>query len=125
MHGTGAGIHMMRRTDFSAIDPRPIANNGLIVSASDGLRLECVSNSSHSGVGNITLPNGTTLPVNAFSGVWQSIVPYNRPGTVRFKTILTSSISVSDQGIYTCTISDSNENLLIFNVGLYPYGFNG
>ena len=78
---------MMRRTGFSAIEPRPVANNGLIVSASDGLRLECVSNSSHSGVGNITLPNGTTLPVNAFSGVWQSIVPYNRPGTVRFNFI--------------------------------------
>ena len=78
---------MTRRTELSAIEPRPIANNGLIVSASGGLRLECVSNSSHSGVGNITLPDGTTLPVNAISGIWQSVVPFNRPGVVRFKTI--------------------------------------
>ena len=41
----------------------PINNNGLIISANDRLLFDCVSNSSQSGVGTITPPDGVDLSV--------------------------------------------------------------
>lgn len=105
-----------------------MANNGLIVSGSDGLRLMCVSNSSQSGVGMITLPNGMNVNTNNLTfGVWKISNPFHRPGVLRFQTDFRSSLNftASDQGIYTCTIPDNNGNQFIFNVGLYPYRFTG
>ena len=75
---------------------------------------DCVSNSSESRVGTITAPDGTMTT----SGVNH---PYNRPGVVRFRP----SITASNQGVYTCTIPDSNDNYISLNVGLYPRDFNG
>ena len=115
-----------KRRSSSVFVPGPIANNGLIVSASDGFRLFCVSNSSQSGVGTITTRNGGTLTVNGTNtdGPWLLASPANRPGVLRLQTASTLVI-VSDQGIYTCTIPDSNGNTFVFNVGLYPNGFSG
>ena len=94
----------------------PINNNGLI-SANYGLLFDCVSNSSQSGVGTITAPDGVDLSVLI-------IHPYNRPGVIRFRT-LGLPLQDPDQGIYTCTIPDSNGYNISLNVGLYPPGFNG
>ena len=68
---------------------------------------DCVSNSSQSGVGTITPPDGVDLSVLI-------IHPFKR-----------SPLRDSDQGIYTCTIPDSNGHNIFLNVGLYPPGFNG
>ena len=65
-------------------------------------------------MGTITTPDGTMTT----SGVNH---PYNRPGVVRFRP----SITTSNQGVYTCTIPDSNGHSISLNVGLYPPGFNG
>ena len=78
------------------------------------MSFDCVSNSSESRVGTITAPDGT-MPSS------DVIHPYNRPGVVRFRP----SITASNQGIYTCTIPDSNDNYISLNVGLYLPGFNG
>ena len=82
-----------------------------------------MSNSSQSGVGVITLPDGRT----AFSGdridVWRVYNPYTRPGEFRLQTF--RPLTSTSQGIYTVTIPDSNNNMFILNVGLYPSGFNG
>ena len=106
--------------------PRPIANNGLIVSGDDGLRLYCVSNSSQSGVGTITASNGDTLNND---NLWRVQNQDNRPGFLRIQTRGTSTQPMlptpSDQGIYTCTIPDDDGNDIILNVGLYPNDFNG
>ena len=99
------------------------ANNGVIVGA-DRLTLDCVSNSSQSGVGMITGLDGNTLPTGR-TGVWNVIYPYNRPGVVRLHTSSSSFLTAADQGIYTCTIPDNNDNLFTFNFGLYPTGFTG
>ena len=120
----GAGIYADGRT-VSTDPERPIANNSLIVSGSDGLRLECVSNSSQSGVGMITGLDGNTFPFGN-TGVWRVVNPFSRPGVLRLQTIsTTTSLPAADQGIYTCIIPDSNDNFFIFNVGLYPSGFMG
>ena len=78
---------------------------------------DCVSNSSQSGVGTITAPDGVDLSALI-------IHPFNRPGVIRFRTG-ELPLRDSDQGIYTCTIPDSNGYNISLNVGLYPPGFNG
>ena len=37
---------------------------------------------------------------------------------------LQSPISSTRQGIYTCQVRDANDNLLQFNIGIYPNGFD-
>ena len=124
---SGAGIYVANRYDESQIDARgPIANNGLIVSASDGsLRLDCVSNSSQSGVGMVTTRDGAMLSIGYNAGALRLISSPRRPGVLRLQTRIVESMTASDQGIYTCTIPDSNGKTFVFNVGLFPNGFNG
>ena len=115
---TGAGIYSYQAApDF--VD-RPIANNGLIVSDSDGqLRLECVSSQSELGV--ITGLDGNTFTGNS---VWRVGHPYDRPGVRRLRTNDNTSLTAADQGVYTCTVP-VNDNQIAINVGLYPTGFSG
>ena len=113
------------RTLFSEFDPRPIANNSLIMSASNKLRLWCVSNSSRSGVGSITTYNEVTLNFDYMGNLWRVHNPDSRPGVLRLQTKQSISLTASDQGIYTCTIPDDNGNDFIFNVGLYSNDFDG
>ena len=125
----GAGLYADKRRDGSVFNPRPIANNSLIVSGSDGLRLYCVSNSSQSGVGTITASNGSTLNFGS-TDVWNLVNLKSRPGFLRLQTPRDSSNNLVSliplhQGIYTCTIPDDNGNDFILNVGLYPSDFNG
>ena len=124
----GAGLYADKRRDGSVFNPRPIANNSLIVSGSDGLRLYCVSNSSLSGVGTITTNSGSELDIGN-NGIWKVQNIGNRPGIFglqnRFSSGTPMVLTHSDQGIYTCNIPDDNENDFIFNVGLYPSDFNG
>ena len=96
-----------RRAD-SQFDDSPIANNGLVVIASTGIVLDCISNSSQSDVGNITGPDGSVVT---------EMSPFNRPGVLRID-------GNPFQGIYTFTIPDSNDNSFIITVGVYPNGFN-
>ena len=99
----------------------PIANNGLIVSDSNGqLTLECVSSQSALGL-------FTGLDGNAFNGSMALRVdhPYDRPGVHRLRTNDGTPLTAADQGIYTCTIPFGNNNQTAINVGLYPTGFSG
>ena len=98
------------------------------MSGDDGLRLYCVSNSSQSGVGTITASNVDTLNTGD-TGIWRVAYPGNRPGFLRLQTRGTPTqpmlLTISTQGIYTCTIPDDEENDIILNVGLYRNGFSG
>ena len=98
------------------------------MSGSDGLILYCVSNSSQSGLGTITTNSGSELNIGVTDN-WNVAYPSNRPGVVRLRNKIVDNmpklLTSSDQGIYKCNISDDNGNDFIFNVGLYPYGFNG
>ena len=112
----GAGIYSTRGEP--RFRSRPIANNGLIVSESDGeQRIECVS--SHSVPGVFTGLNGKIL---TSAGIWMVGNPFDRPGVRRLKT---ASMTAADQGVYTCTVTNSNDNQIVINVGLYPTRFNG
>ena len=129
-HFSGAGIYALV-SDIS-VSSGPIANNGLIVSRSDELRLECVSNSNMAGVGSITTSNGNILTADGTTSNLTLTNPFGRPGVLRLRSVdgtlqgrPSQSLSASDQGVYTCTIPDSNGDDISLNVGLYPPGFNG
>ena len=79
----------------------------------------CASNSSQPDVGEITGLDGSTL--TSGSG-WDVNNGANFPGFIRATN---TAFTATDQGIYTCTIPDSNGNVMVFNVGLYPRTFNG
>ena len=114
----GAGIYSYEAAPGFV---RPIANNGLIVSDSTGqLRLECVS--SQSALGVITGLDGNTLTT---AGIWRVSHPYDRPGVRRLRTNDDTPLTAVDQGVYTCTVPDNNDNQIVINVGLYPTGFSG
>ena len=70
-------------------------------------------------MGEITGLDGSTL--TSGSG-WDVNNGANVPGFIRATN---TAFTASDQGIYTCTISGSNDNVMVFNVGLYPIAFNG
>ena len=120
-HISGAGIHPDRAAP--QYDDRPIANNGLILSASNRISVNFISNSSEVGVGVVTLLDGGTRSSDGSTiDGWRVHAPFSRPGLLRFET---SSLLTSRQGIYTATIPDSNNNMFTFNVGLYPSDFDG
>ena len=73
----------------------------------------------------ITTHDGAMPNINSNSGIWRLANPSSRPGVLRLQTRVGMSMTASDQGIYTCTIPDSNDNTFIFNVGLYPNDFSG
>ena len=127
---SGAGIYALESD--SSVSSGPIANNGLIVSESGDLRLECVSNSSIGEVGSITTPDGTILTPDSTTSTLTLTNPFRRPGVLRLRSGDGTSqgrssqpLPATAQGVYTCTIPDSNGNDISLNVGLYPPGFNG
>ena len=103
-----------------------MANNGLILHGNEGMEVNFISNSSRSGVGVITVPDGRTQSISRVSriDVWRVHAPYDRPGHLRI-TLLSSPLRATSQGIYTATIPDSNNNIFVFNIGLYPTTYNG
>ena len=122
-HISGVGIYAGNAAP--QFDDRPIANNGLILSGSNGTTVNFVSNTSSNsgGVGVITVPDGYVLSVIGRISVWLVYNPYGRPGELRLES--SSLLPTRTQGIYTGTIYDSNRKIFVFNVGLYPTGFNG
>ena len=123
----GAGIYV--RVAATQYVDQPIANNGLIIArdiGSETLRFDCVSNSSQSGVGEVTGRDGTPLmdgAALASGGIWRINNPFSRPGVLRVRA--NSVLTAGDQGIFTCTIPDDSGNTIDINVGLYSTGFSG
>ena len=114
----GASLHAAIAAD--KYKRRRIANNGLIIAnSSNSIRLVCVSNSSQPDVGVITGLDGNAL--TSGSG-WDVNNGGDVPGFIRATN---TAFTVDNQGIYTCTISYNNGNVMVFNVGLYPTAFSG
>ena len=91
------------------------------MSSKSELRMECVSNSSQSGVGNITTPSGLVLSPDNDTTIWRLNNPFNRFGVLRFRTL--KCLTNDDMGVYTCMIPNDNDNISLLNVGLYPHNF--
>ena len=119
----GAGLHVIRPA--TSVSTGFIPNNGLIVSASDGVRLDCISNSSNYTVGEFTTPNMSMLVSPESSDPYVTLkYPHNRPGVIRLLN-KANTFPSEGKGIYTCNIPDSNEKTISINVGIYPHEFIG
>ena len=105
----------------------PIANNGLIVSRNDDLRVECVSKGA---VGTITTSGGAILTPDTATSTLSVTNPSMRPGVLCLRSVAAGgttshNLTHGDQGIYTCNIPDDNGNVISLNFGLYPPEFDG
>ena len=127
-HTFGIGASIFPSTASRGYLGRPVTNIGMIIAnkkaiAAHGASLvfECVSNSSQTGVGEITGPDGNTLTTGGIWTIWYN--PWCIPGVIR--VFARGNFTASNQGIYTCTIPDANGNNITINVGLYPNGFDG
>ena len=116
-------MYVSKRTPRSEVEPRRVGNNSVIVSGRDGVRFECVSNSSRDGIGTITSPSSATL--RAGGSTEQLKITSEKPGVLTVETKEAVSLSDREQGIYTCTMPDSSGTDVVLNVGVYPSGFNG
>ena len=75
-------------------------------------------------VGNVISYNDATLEIGENNGeVFVELTARSRLLLVN-REESRSPISSTTQGIYTCQVRDANDNLLQFNIGVYPYGFN-
>ena len=119
----GVGIHALQSD--ASVSTGLIANNGLIVSTINGVRLDCISNSSHSQVGEFTTPTMNMPHTPETSDPYVTLkYAHNRPGVIRLLN-RANTFPSGGKGIYTCNIPDSNENTISINVGIYPHEFIG
>ena len=68
--------------------------------------------------------NSTSNSVGSFTGDYSSYFSQSYCGAGCYQLYTSSYWYSSYQGVYTCTIPNSNGTYLDVNVGLYPYGFN-
>ena len=115
--------------------PRVLTNNALVTPNANNrprLSLQCVTNSTRSDDSN-AVPVGDVIATD--SSLLTAGTTYNNQIEVAIGSVahgylsifnLASSayIDTSSQGVYTCRVYDDNDNLLLFNIGIYPTGFN-
>lgn len=84
----------------------------------------CSSGNRSNGIGQWFAPNGAALPQ---SGSTLSVVRGggSYPSYVGLQLRANQSLTVSDEGIYTCVIPDENGIQKTVHVGLYRFGYNG
>lgn len=112
----GAGVLVRSSYNYSGV---PLPNNSALVwkAPTNGhhdfeMDIYCMSNSTNNSTGSLVAPHGNALGTT-FCGVGCYWI---------YSTY--SSLSPSDQGIYTCRIEDSNHVTLDVNFGIYPHGYS-
>ena len=102
-----------------------LPSNGLVVSNNPGsgfrLRIFCRSDSMSENVGQlIGLDSANTSSNNFFT------IARLQPGELSIVNAAgsQSSLTASQQGVYTCRIPLQNGKIKEINFGLYPIGFN-
>ena len=102
-----------------------LPSNGLVVSDNPGsefrLRIFCRSDSMSENVGQlIGLDSANTSSNNFFA------IGRQQPGELSIENRVgsQSSLTASQQGVYTCRIPLQNGKMKEINFGLYPTGFS-
>ena len=118
-----AGIQVFRGSPRGNFPP----DNGLVISdnpSGNGFRFRifCRSDSMFENVGQfIGLDGNSALTSNSFFAIDRpqpgELVIQNRVGTH-------IALPSNQQGVYTCRIPLQDGEIRIFNIGLYPSGFN-
>lgn len=104
----------------------PVSNNSVVMADSNNQigTIYCSSGSMSSNIGQWIAPNGQVVTQT------DSLLTVvhgggNFPGYVGLQLRPNRSLSVFDEGIYTCTIPDENGVQKILLIGLYRYGYHG
>ncbi len=104
----------------------PVSNNSVLLADRNNQigTVYCSSGSQQSTIGQWLAPNGAVIPQ---SGGSLSVVRGggNFPAYIGLQLQANQSLSVLDEGTYTCIIPDENGLQRALHVGLYRYGFYG
>ena len=102
----------------------PVSNNSVLLADSDNQigTIYCASGSHSSGIGQWIGPNGATV---MRSGSFLTVVRGGGhfPSYVGLQLRTNQSLSMFDEGIYTCIIPDENGDQQALHVGIYRHGF--
>ena len=120
---SGAGIHVSNGASISVGYHR---NNSVLVSTDDSadyrLRFYCLSGSDLYEQGELLGLDGKTITSDTFFNTTNE-----EPGSL---VVMNSAaggqeeITQSEQGVYTCRISDETGELREVGIGIYPAGFS-
>ena len=104
----------------------PVSNNSVLLADRNNQigTIYCSSGSRGSNIGQWTAPNGEIVTQT------ESLLTVvrgggNFPGYVGLQLRPNRTLSVYDEGIYTCTIPDENGDERTLLIGLYRYGYYG
>ena len=119
-----AGIHVFHGLPPLGSQP----NNGLVrptdttITNPDQrhLRFFCRSNSAMRNVGELVGPGGTAI---TSSDVFEINTGRNG-GELEVADLVSSDVTSSEQGVYTCRIPLQSGVMKEINIGIYPTGFN-
>ncbi len=104
----------------------PVSNNSVLLADRNNQigTVYCSSGSQQNTIGQWLAPNGAVIPQ---SGGSLSVVRGggNFPAYIGLQLQANQSLSVLDEGTYTCIISDENGLQRALHVGLYRYGYYG
>ena len=73
-------------------------------------------------VGNVISYSDDTLEINETNG--EVFLELGGRSRLLLVNRAESQSPIGSTGIYTCQVRDANDNLLQFNIGLYPNGFD-
>ena len=120
----GIGISIVIAYSSSSGERTQPSNSFATVHGNSGLWLLCCSNSTDLQVGNFTFPDGDVHAAVYDPPVYISYIHDCIKLDYYNGSQHTFTLSPDAVGIYTCTIPDSEGNLLQENIGIYNVGSN-
>lgn len=87
-------------------------------------QLQCISGSTVAGVGQWIAPDGSNITEDNTDLFNVTVGGLDDPGFTSIEINDGASLTLDDEGVYTCIIPDENGDIQYLFVGLYGRGFN-
>lgn len=106
---------------FDDENPGLIPNNTVILTDNFGQipRLQCISGAMQPNVGQWLAPSGMDITFSANDPFDITVGDQSDPGYLDVSLHSGRILTISDQGVYTCSIPDENGTTSSLNVGIY------
>ena len=106
---------------FDANNPGLIPNNSIILTDNFGQmpRLQCISGSKSSNVGQWLTPSGQDITLTTNDPFNVIVGGQNDPGYLDISLHSGRIVTINDQGVYACRIPDETGTTSLFFVGIY------
>ena len=85
----------------------------------------CLSGSAMSGAGSLIAPDGTDITNTGGDAFEITVGDVDDPGYLIIRGFDSVVLQQSDQGVYTCSIPDHEENTQWFHIGIFTSQFSG